>query len=395
MTDEEKMDIFHVKSYPHNDLVPLTAGPPPDKDFSQGKDNKQSISAQQFANYVEPFIRPLNDEDVAFLRERQDRVGIMEVPPKNRRHYKDIWAEEDGQMVTDNPFSSDLPPNQARGGMDDMDDFAAESDQISNGPVVNRTVQLLRINARPNQTSDTNGDSTMTNGITNGDGEGEGDGVTNGDHGSQQPASYMPDSQTQVWKNAPAQTLADPPIEMDSRIMTELKHLGFMPEDAVPEGKLAVYDNAEDDEVAARLRYLQEELKKQAVINGARKARVLELTEERQAMQEYMTIADDLDNQLNQAYLKRNRNLGKGKKNPKKPGQPAAALGDGIGRPAMGEPIRSLLERKRKWNTWIGPTVNYGLGTVPKSSVFAKDVMAPLEKKEAEDWEHAADEADQ
>ncbi|MBE7182613.1 MAG: hypothetical protein INR71_15645, partial [Terriglobus roseus] len=201
--------------------------------------------------------------------------------------------------------------------------------------------------------------------------------------------------------NAPLQNLADPPVEMDSRILAELKHLGFMPDDAVPETKLPPYDNADDDEVAARLRYLQEEVKRQAIINGARKARVLELTEERMAMQEYMTIADDLDNQLNQAYLKRNRNLGKGKKNPKKPGPPGAGAagaagtgGDGIGRPAMGEPIRSLLERKHKWNSWIGPTVNYGLGTVPKASVFAKDVMTQLEKKEAEDWERAAEEAE-
>ncbi|MBE7181150.1 MAG: hypothetical protein INR71_08075, partial [Terriglobus roseus] len=204
MTDEEKMEIFHVKSYPHDDLVAVTAGTPPDKDFSQGKDNKQTVSAQQFANYVEPFIRPLNDEDVAFLRERQDRVGIMEVPPKGRRHYKDIWAEEDGQTISDNLFSSDLPPNQARGGMDDMDDIAAESDQISNGPVVNRAVQLLRINARQNHSVETNGDTTMVNGITNGDGEGDGEAVTNGDSSnqSQQPAAYMPDSQTSAWKNA-------------------------------------------------------------------------------------------------------------------------------------------------------------------------------------------------
>ncbi|MBE7180775.1 MAG: hypothetical protein INR71_06130 [Terriglobus roseus] len=393
MTDEEKMEIYHVRSFPHDDLVALTVGVLPDKDFSQGKDNKQTVSAQQFANHVEPFIRPLNDEDVAFLRERQDRVGVMEVPPKGRKHYKDIWAEEDGQMNTDNLFSTDLPPNQARGAMDDMDDFAAESDQISNGPAVNRMVQLLRLNPRQSSNganAETNGDTAMTNGVGAGEHD-EGDGATNGDT-SHQPATFLPDTRSEIWKNAPAQLLPDPNPDMDTRILAELKWLGFMPEDAVGENKLPPYDNAEDDEVAARLRYLQEELKEQAVVNGARKERVLELTGERTAMQEYMTIADDLDNQLNQAYLKRNRNLGKGKKNVKKPGMPGVA--EPVGRPAMGEPIRSLLDRRHKWKDWIGPTVDYGLGRIPKHSVFSKAVMASLEKKEREDWERAAEEAE-
>ena len=69
MTDEEKKDIYCVASFPHDDLRDLIAGTPPDKDFSSAKPTNQ-VNANTFATYLEPYFRPLTDEDMAFLKER-------------------------------------------------------------------------------------------------------------------------------------------------------------------------------------------------------------------------------------------------------------------------------------------------------------------------------------
>lgn len=72
LSEDEKKDILGVLEYPHDDLHKLTPGTPPDRDYSAGKVNNQ-VSWQQFSNYLEPYIRPLTQEDLAFLEER---VGL-------------------------------------------------------------------------------------------------------------------------------------------------------------------------------------------------------------------------------------------------------------------------------------------------------------------------------
>ena len=72
MTDEEKKEIYGVSSFPHDDLSDLIAGVPPDKDFSNAKPSNQ-VNANTFAAYLEPYLRPLTEEDMAFLKERVSR----------------------------------------------------------------------------------------------------------------------------------------------------------------------------------------------------------------------------------------------------------------------------------------------------------------------------------
>ena len=72
MTDEEKQDIYCVASFPHDDLRDVVAGTPPDKDFSNAKPTNQ-VNANTFAAYLEPYFRPLTEEDMAFLKERVRR----------------------------------------------------------------------------------------------------------------------------------------------------------------------------------------------------------------------------------------------------------------------------------------------------------------------------------
>ncbi|KAI4921471.1 hypothetical protein J4E85_008816 [Alternaria conjuncta] len=388
MSIEERKEIYCVADFPKSNLRDRIAGSPPAKDFSNAKPPSQ-VNATVFANYVEPYIRPLTEEDVAFLKERGDRVAPFVLPRRGPRHYKEIWAEEDGSIHID---SNDQrpPPNVPRGAAEDITDDVLETDQVSTGPLLSRLLATLRPEGRGNQNS-----QHETNGI-NGDamdideGAGAPADVTN--NNSIPAAAQLPELVQPSWK-PPQQTNRTDYVGIEDRVLMELKHFGLISE---ADAEAQSYDSHFDDEVAQRLRFLQEELRKQSIINGARKQRLLELTEERIAQQEYNTIADDLDNQLNAAYLKRNRNIGKGKKQNKRPGgagggsHPVANAG--ISRPGVGEPIRTLMERRQQWINTIGPVVNYGKTGLPTETIFGEEKMKELENREVEIWNTEAEE---
>jgi transcriptional adapter 3 len=185
------------------------------------------------------------------------------------------------------------------------------------------------------------------------------------------PATHFPDQ----YKIPPNAGRDFAPLEQ--RTLQELRYCGFVTPEATPD-----YDSQYDDEVAARLRYLQSELQRVSRENTARKARVLELTEERMAMQEYSTIADDLDSQINTAYLKRNRTMSKPKKGSAK-GRPGGT-GVAVSRNLVSEGVKMLMDRRKEWRELIGPVVDFGQQRIPKETVFDKENMERLEKVEAD-----------
>lgn len=69
MDDEDKKEIFSVSQFPGDDLTKMLAGTPPDKDFSNAKPTNQ-VSANTFLTYIEPYVRSLTEEDIAFLKEK-------------------------------------------------------------------------------------------------------------------------------------------------------------------------------------------------------------------------------------------------------------------------------------------------------------------------------------
>ncbi|PSN66613.1 hypothetical protein BS50DRAFT_600329 [Corynespora cassiicola Philippines] len=388
MSEEEIKEIYCVAEYPHSDLKDRTPGTPPDKDFSSAKPQSQ-VNATVFANYVEPYIRPLTEEDVAFLKERGDRLGPFVMPRRGPRHYKDIWADEDGAMHIDTNDSR-LPPHEARGSYDDVNDETLDTENVSLGAFTARLLGALRPEGRGNQSN-----SNEANGV-NGDAmdidEGAGAPPDTQNTNSLPAAAQLSEFLQPGWKAPQVNTRTDY-ASLEDRTIMELKHMGFITE---AEAEAPQFDAYYDDEIAARLRFLQDQLRKQSIKNGARKQRLLELTEERIAQQEYNTIADDLDNQLNAAYLKRNRNIGKGKNKNKRPGGPGGGShpvpNAGLSRPGVGEPIRTLMERKTQWNKTIGPVVNYGKTGLPAETIFADVKMKELEDKEVEIWNNEAEE---
>lgn len=383
MTDAELRDIYNVAQWPASDLHDLTAGDPPDMDFSNAKPANQ-VNYSTFQTYLEPYIRPFSEEDVAFLKERGDRVTPYIIPQRGTRTYKEVWAAEDGLTGTEAPRKEEVDPNAARGGMEDMTDEVAETDEISMGPVMNRLLSIIR--PQPNATSnnrstedgapDAQGDTTMSN----------------TDNTDSQPLDALPGAAaieeqrpiTALPPDAPRPTNLPPPDfdSFEARAIQELKYIGFLAPTDTPD-----FSQHLDDEVAARLRTLQAELRTVAARNNARKARILELTEERMAMQEYANIADDLDNQVNAAYLKRNRSLAKpsnkkGSSHNQRSGQKGVAVG---GR-GVSEGVKALMQKRKDWIEMVGPVVGFGRPAIPgdEETVFDEENMRRLERAEKE-----------
>ncbi|KAG0651654.1 Chromatin-remodeling complexes subunit NGG1 [Hyphodiscus hymeniophilus] len=392
MTDDEKREIYSVAVFPKDNLENLIPGSPPDKDFSNPKPNSQ-VQATTFATYIEPYFRPFTEEDLAFLRERGDRIGPFRVPRRGKRHYTDIWAEEDGGMALDTPQHGrdKLAPNQARGTIEDLDDSTAETEELSVGPLLSRLLSTMR----PERRAPASEDKPAANGATNGEasinGESNADLDNLLDLGPSNepapipPATFMTESNSESYKKGVPYKLDAP--QVDERIKQELRHLGFLAPDAVPD-----FDAHEDDEIAARIRFLQTKLKETTIMNGARKARLTDLVKERMAHQEYTTILEDLDGQVQTAYLKRTRTMGKNKKN-KRPGGAGGGShfvgpgGSGMARPGIGDLTKTLMERRRKWIDSIGMVFDEQKpprSTDPDSYIFKPEMMADFIRKERE-----------
>ena len=286
--------------------------------------------------------------------------------------------------------ASDKPGmNQGRGNLEQLNDDTAATDQISTGPLASRLLSLLKFEHRSDPTE--NGTSNGMDFIGDGNDTMDLDGLTNGDHSEKQlPAAAAVAEQA---GSKSSQRLDY--VQSEERIKAELRHLGLLGQDENPD-----FDAYHDDDISERLRLLQNELRRIMVLNGARKARLLDLAKERLAYQEYSTIHEDLDSQVQQAYLKRTRTLGKAKKGgpgaKPRPGHIAAAVGAGLGISRardIGDSARMLMDRRKRWQSCIGPVFKDMNRGVPGSetTIWDSKAMEPYEKAELETLEEEGD----
>nr|AGZ20481.1 putative transcription factor NggI [Penicillium janthinellum] len=392
MGDDEKKEIYSVASFPKSDLAHMLAGVPPDKDFSNAKPSNQ-VSANTFQTWIEPYVRALTEEDIAWLKERGDRTNPFIIPRRGKKSYRQIWAEEDGVSYDPNQDEKDqLPLNQGRGNIDQLTDDKTETNEVSIGPLLSRLVSLLRYEHRTlpdDSNGSTNGDVPATDGL-------------NGDAMElDQPNGNLETKPSSENKPLPAATTfrdASPTgfktsvakldhAQLDERAKAELRYIGFLGADDNPD-----YDAHYDDEVAERLRLLQGELKKQIITNNARKARILKIAQEHMALLEFTTIQDDLDSQVQQAYLKRTRTMGKSKKGSQakhRPGAGGGVAGAGVSRPAVGDAAKIVMDRRKRWNEAFLPIFADIKTTIPSENetIFDPATMAEYEKAELEAWD--------
>lgn len=370
-----------------------------------------------------------------------DRQTPMLIPRRGNKNYIELWADQDGTIVP-SLGTERLPDNTGRGSIEDINDETAQTDKVSVPPLLSRLYSLLRFEHRTVDDKDKEKEGAPDEPATPtpaGAPETATDGESNNPDAASSakplpPAAAFPDVSPSGFR-VPAAKLDHE--QLDERLKVELRYVGLLaPSEAAPAGSGGSaaanqasgagaagpdFDAHLDDDVAERLRLLQSELRRQSLTNGARKTRLLELARDRLAFQEYATIRDDLDTQVQQAYLKRTRTLGKSKKHhlhqPKhRPGGagggshpvvPQAATngangsaadaaggapppGIGISRPGIGDLARTLMDRRRRWASCIGPVFADSQTTVPprgrENTVFEPGLMAELERAEAEAW---------
>ncbi|KAL7266510.1 Transcriptional regulator [Rhizina undulata] len=274
---EDRAKIFSVSRFPTSDLADLGPGDPPDEEIKQNKPPNQ-VAMNTFNTYIEPYFRPYNEEDLGFLRERGERV-VPYMMPTLGRHYTEVWGEEDSPNYTSplpSTSGSSRNPNVPKGNSDNLTDENLEKDEVSCGPLLSRIMAALI-------PEDSGQDSPNNDG--------------NDPDSTPQPsaaATTMPESSQPSWKVA---TGRSDYMALENRLKQEMRYIGLIGPNTEIDWKAR-----EDDEVSARLRTLQAQLKEQSVINGARKARIAELLKEQLAHQEYATILDDLDKQVTDHY---------------------------------------------------------------------------------------------
>lgn len=76
------------------------------EDFSKLKQPAQTVVAT-FYTSIEPWIRPIKEEDVGFLEHTGDEVEPF-IMPKLGRHYTELWEEEDMGILA---MPSDADPS--------------------------------------------------------------------------------------------------------------------------------------------------------------------------------------------------------------------------------------------------------------------------------------------
>lgn len=275
---------------------------------------------------------------------------------------------------------------------DDLRDDILQKSTVSLGPLLNRVIAGLVVEdldepvaPLPNGLAANGGlDTIMENGESTSGMNGITNGLTNGINGTMngeesravlRPVATsfnLPEGSIQPkdWKlsaNRPEFS------SLEERIRQEMIHMGMVgPSDTFH------FQDRQDDDVSARLRQLQAELRIISIKNGARKARLAELLKEQLAYQEYATILDDLDKQVDQAYLKRTRGMKAKKKKPVGHHANSAQAA----RPGIGDMARTLMERRRKWRDTVGPVFDVEVTRIPKETIFEPEVMEVLEQKE-------------
>ncbi|CCC68400.1 hypothetical protein NCAS_0B03160 [Naumovozyma castellii] len=418
---------YNVASYPTNDLKELLPGELPDMDFSCPKPTNQ-IQYSTFLTSVENFLKYLTEEDAKILKEKYIIPNVLQmdktydpevtpfVIPKLGPLYSHVWFKEDDNKNIANtsppPLNdpSSILPKKSAG---DINDDMLESEEISCGPLVSRLLSAIlkednvSVHATPNsikkeqedgsdnemkdmddsksitsvQTPNTEADDEMLNRL-----------IKNG------TTSSLPNAEDWEINNV---NLDYPTFE--ERLKRELKYVGIymnMPKDENSDkDDLDWITGREDDEISAELRELQNSLKQVTARNQKRKHILIPLLERQLAWQEYSSILDDLDKQIDQAYIKRIRVP---KKRKKHHGSGSVVGNSGSAsqlaqQKAANSSLKALLDKRQRWMDKIGPLFDKPeiMKRIPKDSVFKNMDQENDNDNEEEDEEEDTDVFDQ
>lgn len=253
----------HLLDDLYSNAHPTVMGVPLDGDFTKLPKPQNQLPVEQFWRHAEQFWRPLTEEDFAWLQSPGEQVQVYALPSLGRP-YAQQWDDEDRVLAGNDPLTARSV---------ETSEFRFENDIIVPGdamlgPFTERTLQalvqedLLDTTSVVSQTSDA---ETLV----------------------QQPIpEYLPRTK---------QDLAD----LEERIRVELQYIDLAPPSDLPGG------DSQDDEVTRELRRAQHQIKSQIERNTRIKARIHEVALKWLAYQEYVGVKEELDRQIDAAYVRR------------------------------------------------------------------------------------------
>ncbi|KAI0628785.1 histone acetyltransferases subunit 3-domain-containing protein [Trametes polyzona] len=272
-------------------------------DFSKSKQPNQ-VLVTTFYTSIEPWLRPIKEEDLGFLQYTGDEVEPF-IMPKLGRHYSQVWEEEDTAL-----YGGPLPGTAAmRAGSQPgppgvlpkwepstLGDTDLLTEERGHGPLTERVVSALI----PMH------DATEWKGVKAAEEAMEGRPGTNG------AAAAAARDKLNV-------------ADLEDRMRNVMRHHGLL--DEIPD-----YSEAVDDPIATALRHAQRELRTVLATNKARRMRLAAIAEDRLAYQEYVDGRDALDKNITTLYSKLQKKDGpKASKKKKQKGDPPAGSANGFG----------------------------------------------------------------
>lgn len=381
---------YGVASYPEHDLKDLLPGEIPNTDFSKHKAPSNQVQFTTYQSYIESFFRPFSNDDIHFANEKYvlppgfekgdyDPATSPYLIPKLGPFYADVWAEEDvnlrSKLSSPAPQKPPLESYKPKGTVDDVSDEKLLTEDVSVGPLSSRLLSaILSIH-------EAKGDNSRDD---------DEESIKSEDNRSEANLPLDDDVATQLDSDAYRVTSeVNDFYSMEERLKRELKYIGIfmnLPtrgEKAKRGGSIIDSDewllHKEDDEVSAEIRVLQEELKGAVARNRQRKKVLVPILEEQLAYQEYCTILEDLDNQVNTAYTKRLKAKSRKKKTPEGTVNVAQQQAANSG-------LRALMEKRRRWIESIGSLFKPPqlMKRVPSESIFKDQVHSDDEEGDAE-----------
>lgn len=318
------------------------------EDFSKSKQPAQT-PVSTFYTSIEPYIRPIREEDVGFLEHTGDEVEPY-VMPKLGRHYLDVWAEQDAAafgatlpsgagQLRDAPPDVFMPPTPKWDPSTLMEaDLVTEA--RGHGPLTERVLSALLPQT----------DATVWKGVKAAEDAMEG----------------RPGGSAAAAARKERMNVSD----LESRIRDTMRYHGLL--DQPPD-----YSEKVDDPIATALRHAQRELRTVVATNKARKARLAAIARDRLGYQEYLELRDSIDRNIANTFTKlqkkdgpkvskKKKKLGDasvtgtpvpGEGGPPLPPPCPAALGlgpDDDNQLVVSEQLRQLVETRRQWVDTVG-----------------------------------------
>lgn len=397
---------YGVASYPERDLQDLLPGEIPNIDFSKNKPPSNQVQFTTFQSYIESYFRPYLTEDIKFLKERNvvppgfekqgyDADVTPFIIPKLGKFYADLWSEEDSTLGSklnspafQQPSSDSYKP---KGSIEGLTDEALFTEDISCGPLSNRLLSAILSNREGGLSDEEDAPAN--------DSKSETKDASKSSLAEEEVATQL--NSEEDYKLSAEQNDFQ---TIEERLKRELKYIGIFMNlpttgESKPKAKQAngraakkisasIIDNdewiknKEDDEVCAEIRKLQRELKEVTSRNRANRKKLIPLVEEHIAYQEYCAILEDLDKQVDLAYMKRLK--GKGKKKRLDVVTPQQQ--------ALNSGLRALLEKRRRWIDNIGKLfpVAEKMKRVPSESILIREGVVESEQVDDDNNENTS-----